>query len=198
MTTRHAQRGAQTPRSLSETPGPDPSTPLADVRLVVGRLGGTHGVRGALKMRVLTDDPEHLTTLSHVYLGDRDTPVRLESIGVTPKGAIIKLAGFDSPDAAAKLSGLEVKISGEDARPLEEGEYFLFQLIGLRAEDESGRQLGTVLDLIETGAHDVLVIGSRPNAPDVMMVPNHPEFVPEIDPELGRIVVRPLDFGDSR
>ena len=142
-------------------------------------------------MHILTDSPDHLKTLKTVYLGERDTPISLESVRLTDKGALIKLAGTDTPEAAAKLSGLNVKIAGSDARPLEPGEYFLFQLIGLKVSGEDGELIGTVTDLMETGAHDVLVIGERPDSPDDLLVPNHPEFVLEMDPEAGTMVVRP-------
>lgn len=144
-----------------------------------------------MKLRILTDDPDHLSTITTVYLGERDTPVTLEKIRFTNEGALIKLEGTDTPEDAALLSGLPVKIAGSDARPLEEGEYFLFQLIGLIALLEDGTRVGTVTDLIETGANDVLVIGERPESSEDMLVPNHPEFVLEINPQEGRIVVRP-------
>lgn len=182
------------PRTLIETRGPEPATPLEHVRLTVGRLGGSHGVRGEIKMRLLTDDPDNLVTVTTVYLGERDTPIPLESIRFTNDGALVKLGGTDTPEDAAKLSGLAVKIAGSDARPLEEGEYFLFQLIGLQAELEDGTIAGTVIDLIETGAHDVLVIGQRPDAAEDLLVPNHPEFVPDIDPPNNRIVIRPPEY----
>lgn len=184
------------PRTLIESAGPNPQTPLEDVRLTVGRIGGTHGVYGDVKMRLLTDEPENLATVETVYLGDRDTPVTVENIRFTNNGAIIKLAGTDSPEEGALLSGLPVKIAGTDARPLEEGEFFLFQLIGLKAYLEDGTPVGTVIDLIETGAHDVLVIGDRPDTAEHLMIPNHPEFVPEIDPANGRIVVHPPEWSN--
>lgn len=179
------------PPTLRETKGPEPTTPVEQVRLTVGRIGGAHGVRGEMRMHILTDEPDHLKKIKTVYLGERDTPITLESIRFTDKGALIKLGGTDSPEAAAKLSGLNVKIAGSDARPLEPGEYFLFQLIGLRVSNEAGEEIGIVTDLIETGAHDVLVIGERPDSPDDLMVPNHPEFVLEMDPAEGTMVVRP-------
>lgn len=178
-------------RSLIETPGPEPTTPLSDARLTVGRIGGTHGVQGEVKLRILTDDPEHLATIRTVYLGERTTPITLESIRFVNEGALIKLEGTDSPEDGALLSGLAVKIAGSDARPLAEGEYFLFQLIGLNAFLEDETPVGVVTDLIETGANDVLVIGERPDSSEDLLVPNHPEFVLEISPENGRIVVRP-------
>ena len=179
------------PPTLRETKGPDPTTPVDLVRLTVGRLGGSHGVHGELRMHILTDEPDHLKTLKTVFLGDRDTPITLESIRFTDKGALVKLEGIGTPEAAAKLSGLNVKIAGADARPLAEGEYFLFQLIGLKVNDEEGNLIGVVTDLIETGAHDVLVIGERPDSPEDLLVPNHPEFVLEMDAANGTMVVRP-------
>jgi 16S rRNA processing protein RimM len=166
------------------------------VRLTVGRIGGTHGVRGDVKMRLLTDDPDNLLSVQTVYLGERDTPVTLENVRLTNEGAIIKLEGTDNPEDGALLSGLSVKIAGTDARPLDEGEYFLFQLIGLKAYLEDGTLVGTVVDLIETGAHDVLVIGERPGESGEVMVPNHPEFVPEIKPDEGRLIVRPPEWSN--
>lgn len=184
-------RARKRPPTLRETKGPEPTTPVELVRLTVGRLGGSHGVRGEMRMHILTDEPDHLKKIKTIYLGERDTPISLESIRFTDKGALVKLAGTDTPEAAAKLSGLSVKIAGSDARPLEPGEYFLFQLIGLKVSDEQGNPIGVVTDLIETGAHDVLVIGERPDTPDDLLVPNHPEFVLEMDPEAGTMVVRP-------
>jgi len=185
------RKGQPLPRTLIETSGPDPDTPLEDVRLTVGTLAGTHGVRGELKMRLLTDDPEHLQTVKRVYLGDDETPTRLKGIRFHKGMALVTLAGITTPEAGAELAGLPVRIAGTDARPLEEGEYFLFQLIGLKARTEDGAPLGTVTDLIETGAHDVLVIGERPDAPDDLLVPNHPEFVLDINPDEGTIIIRP-------
>lgn len=184
-------RARKRPPTLRETKGPEPTTPVELVRLTVGRIGGTHGVRGEMRMHIQTDDPDHLKTIKTVYLGERDTPIVLENIRFTDKGALIKLGGTDTPEAASRLSGLNVKIAGSDARPLEEGEYFLFQLIGLSVSNEAGEPLGVVTDLIETGAHDVLVIGERPDSPDDLLVPNHPEFVLDMDPAAGTMVIRP-------
>ncbi len=184
-------RGQLPVRALIETAGPEPNTPLSEVRLTVGRIGGPHGVQGEMKLRILTDDPEHLATIRTVYLGERTVPIVLESIRFMNEGALIKLEGTHAPEDAALLSGLAVKIAGSDARPLAEGEYFLFQLIGLKAFLEDETPVGTVTDLIETGANDVLVIGERQDSSGDLLVPNHPEFVLEISPEKGRIVIRP-------
>ena len=184
------KRARKRPPTLRETKGPEPTTPVEQVRLTVGRIGGAHGVRGEMRMHILTDEPDHLKTITTVYLGERDTPIDLENIRFTDKGALIKLGGTDTPEAAAKLSGLNVKIAGSDARPLEPGEYFLFQLIGLKVSNEAGEVLGVVIDLIETGAHDVLVIGERPDSRRPACT--QPSGVrTDMNPAAGTMVVRP-------
>lgn len=177
-------------RALIDTSGPLPMASLSEIRLTIGTIGGTHGIEGELKLRLLTDQPDHLPTLTQVFLGSSDEPTRLERVRFHGDQALIKLEGIDSPEQGKALGGLQVRIAGEDARPLGPDEYFLFQLIGLRAVDEHGSTVGVVTDLIETGAHDVLVItppdGDRTSQ---ILIPNHPQFVTRIAPEAGVIRV---------
>lgn len=164
---------------------------ISDVRLTIGRIGGTHGLDGELKLRLLTDQPDHLHAIQRVFLENSEESTRLEGVRFQGDLALIKLEGIDSPEQGKALGGLHVRIAGEDARPLEADEYFLFQLIGLRAIAEGESEVGVVTDLIETGAHDVLVItppgGDRSSQ---ILIPNHPEFVTRIAPEDGVIEVR--------
>jgi 16S rRNA processing protein RimM len=177
------------PRKLIQTKGPEPASSLEDVRLAVGTIGGTHGIHGELKLKLLTDQPDHLKTISQVYLGNSDEPVKLLNVRFQGDAALITLEGVNSPEEGKKLGGLTVRIAGSDARPLEPGEYFLFQLIGLHAVTEEGENVGEVSDLMETGANDVLVIQPATGGEDIL-IPNHPEYVTSIEPEAGRIVVR--------
>lgn len=178
---------------LIDTAGPDPHASVEAVRLAVGRIVGTHGIKGELKLRLLTDAPEHLATVKRVFVGDEPNPRRLVSFRFHGDEALIRLAGITTPEAGAEVRGQIVRIAGSDAQPLAEGEFFLYQLIGLTAETEAGERLGFVIDLIETGANDVLVI--RPEGGGVdLLLPNHPDVVLAIEPAAGRIVVRPLEF----
>ena len=103
------------------------------------------------------------------------------------------MQGISSPETVKQFVGWPLRISGLDARPLAADEYFLYQVIGLDAFDESGNRLGTVADLIETGANDVLVITPDDGGADILL-PSHPEVVLAMEPAAGRIVVRPLRF----
>lgn len=180
---------------LIDTAGPDPATPLDKVRLVVGTIVGPFGLGGEAKMMLATDDPEHLASLKQVYLGDEPRPRRLLGVRLHKGQALLRLAGVTRPDQVDALRGTTVRIAAADARPLAPGEYFLFQLVGLRAEDEAGNPVGTLVDVLETGANDVFVIAPEGGGPEIM-VPNHPDFVPEISPETGRVVVRPIRFDE--
>ncbi len=183
-----AQRRSAAARKLIETRGPDPDTPVERARLTVGTIIGTHGVQGELKVRLSTDEPEHFATLGQVYIGDEDQPRRLISVRFANDQALIRVDGITTPEAGQRVRGQRIRIAGSDAKPLGPDEYFLYQLIGLTAYDPEGAKVGVVTDLMETGAHDVLVISPEHGAD--ILVPNHPQYVTEIDPPRGRLTAR--------
>lgn len=187
------QPTASGPHRLIATAGPDPNTPIEEVWLTVGVFIGVHGVRGDAKMRLLTDDPEHLTTIRRLYLDDEPVARRVQGIRLHAGNALVKLQGINNPEAARTLQGKTARIAGSDARPLEEGEYRLYQLIGLEVVDEAGARIGTVTDLLETGANDVFVIEPGGGAPDVLL-PYHESVVLRIDPDAGSMIVRPPTY----
>jgi 16S rRNA processing protein RimM len=180
---------------LIDTAGPDPATPLADVRLVVGRVIGAHGIRGELKIRLTTDDPDHLASVKRFYLGDEQNPRRLLAYRHSAGVALVRLRGIATPEAAAEYRGQPLKIAGSDARPLEPGEFYLYQLVGLEVFDEAGQPVGVVTDVMETGAHDVLVISPPDGGKDVLL-PNHPDVVLDVDSVVGRMTVRRLIYDE--
>lgn len=146
-------------------------------------------------MRLATDDPAHLTTIKHVFVGDEPQPRRLLGIRFHAGLALIRLPGVTSREQAAALRGEPVRIAGSDARPLAPGEFFLYQLIGLDVVDETGAPIGTVTDLMETGAHDVLVIAPADGGKNLLL-PNHPDVVLDIRPAERRMTVRPLVYDE--
>jgi 16S rRNA processing protein RimM len=182
--------------ALVNTAGPDPDVPLEDVRLAIGSIGGTHGTDGELRMRLATDEPDHLRRIKRVYVGDEPGPRRLLDIRFHAGVALIRLSGVRTPEEAAALLGLPVRISGQDARPLKEGEFYYYQVIGVTAYDEAGETVGTVTDILETGANDVFVI-NPPDGGKEILIPNIPSAVLSIDSGARRMVIRPLVYWDS-
>jgi 16S rRNA processing protein RimM len=106
------------------------------------------------------------------------------------KGALLlKLGGCDDRNAADGLRGRLVQIPIEDAGPLEEGEYFHFEVVGVQVETEDGERLGQVVEVLETKAHDVYIVRGPEGE---LLLPAVESVVRELDLEYGRMVVRLL------
>jgi 16S rRNA processing protein RimM len=162
--------------------------------LVVGRVLRPHGVRGELRIGITTDHPERLVQHAHFYLAHPDSPEEaqrysVEKIRQHKEIALLKLEGCDDRNEAEALRDLLVQIPLEEAVPLEEGEYYHFQLVGVQVETEDGEWLGQVAEVLETGANDVyLVRGPRGE----ILLPAIADVVLELDLEAMRMVVRLL------
>jgi 16S rRNA processing protein RimM len=162
--------------------------------LLVGRVLRPHGVGGELRVEIITDHPERLSEHACFYLARSDSPAAahrypVEKVRIHRDVALVKLGGCDDRNSAEELRGLLVQIPVEDAVPLEQGEYYLYQLIGVRVETEDGEALGRVADVIETGANDVYVVrGPRGE----VLLPAIEDVVVELDLESKRMVVHLL------
>ena len=133
--------------------------------LLLGEVLRPHGLRGELRTRLLTDFPERIEKLGQVHLATdvsaRDARVySVQHMRMHQRYGLLKLDGVDDREAADLLRELKVLVAIEDAVPLEEEEFYLFQLIGLRVITEDGCELGMVCDIIETGANDVYIVDS--------------------------------------
>jgi 16S rRNA processing protein RimM len=168
--------------------------PPEAVYLAIGRIVGVHGVRGDLKMEIHTQHPERIPDLRRIYLNDDPTPVRLRGARLHAGQALLSLESITDRDAAEALRGSVVRISGSQARPLEEGEFYHYQLIGLQAVTEEGIALGELQEIIEAGEVDVYVV--RDAAGKEHLFPALRDVVLEIDPAAKRLVVRPQQWED--
>ena len=158
--------------------------------LVIGQVLKPHGVRGEVRVRPHTDEPERFSWLKIVYVGETDPqPVAVESFRFHKDLVLLKLAGVDDRDAAQAWRGTWLQVPPEDALPLEEGEYYLYQLMGLQVFSDADELLGELTDIIETGANYVFVVqGERGE----LLLPDTEEVVQSIDLENGRMVVHIL------
>src|SRR5688572_296715 len=120
--------------------------------LLVGRVARPHGVRGEVGMLLMTEHPEHLLTLKKLYVGSEYKPYKVERMRRHHNGMIIHFAGFTNRDHAEALRDQMIYISIKDAIPLEDGEYYLYQIEKMRVVSDEGEELGRVTGLIETGA----------------------------------------------
>jgi 16S rRNA processing protein RimM len=181
------------PPPLAQTPGPSLDTPLAEARLSVGMIERPHGVRGESRVRLYTDKPEHLTSIKQIYLGDETQPRKLLGIRFHQEHALMRIAGIVTPEAVRALHGTQVRIAGKDATPLQPGERFYYQLIGMAVVTESGDPVGELTDIMETGANEVYVV-TPPGGGDDVLLPNIPDVILAIDDATRTITIRPLVY----
>lgn len=125
--------------------------------LQVGIITSTHGVRGEVKVYPTTDDPRRFRRLKEVVLDTGKEKMNLEIEGVKffKQFVILKFKGLDNINNIEKYRQKSLYVTRKNAVRLQRDEYFIADLIGLKVQDEDGKELGTVKDVIETGANDV-------------------------------------------
>jgi 16S rRNA processing protein RimM len=142
----------------------------------VGRIGRAHGIDGSFVVERPSDDPNRFEVGARVYV-ERE-PARIEESKRAGGRLVIRL---DRP--VTRGAAIEVPIV--ELPPPEDGAYYVFQLVGLAAEDEAGRALGSVVDVAPGVANDVLELDSG------LMLPLVAECIRAVDVEGGRIVIAP-------
>jgi 16S rRNA processing protein RimM len=162
--------------------------PSGQRRIVLGRISGLYGVRGWVKLRSFTEPIENLLAYPDVELGSagRWQKGRLAEGRRQGDGLVGRFAGVSDRDAAALLVGSEVAVVREQLPAPDEGEYYWADLLGLAVVTVSGVTLGRVVQMMATGANDVMVVaGERERL--VPFITGR--FVEEVDLAAGRIVV---------
>lgn len=158
--------------------------------LIIGRILKPHSVRGDVRVKPYTDLPERFTWLETVYVGEADLrPVAVESARFHGELVLLKLAGYDSREAVQELRGEWLLVAQSEAIPLEEGEYYLYQLEGLQVFTDEGEELGELVQVMETGANNVFVVRSESGD---LLLPDTDEVVQEINFVNGRMTVHLL------
>lgn len=158
--------------------------------LVIGRISRPHGVRGEVRVELHTSDPDRFLSLENVHIGDPTAkPTAVRSARHHQKVTLLTFEGIDNRDQAEALRDQWLYVPLEDAIPLDEGEYYLYQLEGLSVRDGDGQELGRLVEVMETGANNVFIV--RGPFGDILL-PDTPEVVQDIDFEHGRMVVHLL------
>jgi 16S rRNA processing protein RimM len=173
--------------------GPDGGSAPPE-RIVVGRLGGPHGVRGEMRLFPETDFPERLRAGRRVLVCPRagpPFPTEIRSARPGPGGVwLLAVHGVDSPEAARRFAGGTLCVSAADLPPLPEGHYYHHQLVGLTVLRPDGRPLGRLAEILHTGANDVF--GVRTAEGGTVLVPATRDAVAAIDLEAGVVRLRDL------
>lgn len=154
--------------------------------LEAGKIVSAHGVRGEVKILPWADDADFLVGLPRVFVGGQEYAVQRSRVQKTC--VLMKLAGIDDVDAAAKFRDKTVCISRTDVA-LPEGSVFIADLIGLRVVTDTGDEIGTVSDIMTMPGNDVYVVtGSRE-----YLIPAVPEFILERNLDAGFVRVKLIE-----
>lgn len=160
----------------------------------VGVIANTHGVKGEVKVFPTTDAPERFKKLKSVILDTKREKLTLElqSARFFKNLVIVKFKGIDDINDIEKYKGCDLYVTRENATPLNEGEYYIADLIDMKVVDDEGRELGVLFDVMQTGANDVFVVKMNDTNKELLL-PNIPDCVLKVDLEERVITVHVLD-----
>jgi len=161
------------------------SQSAADRHIIIGRIGAAHGIRGEVRVNPMTDFPERFHDMTEVYVDN--ALLEIESVRYHGDKILMKFRGYETRNDAETLKGMMLSVPRSEAMPLNEGEYYTFDIIGLDVVDVDGNALGKVTNVLETGSNDVYVVKSDEGKE--ILVPALKAVVKEINIDESRMVV---------
>lgn len=161
------------------------SQSAADRHIIIGRIGAAHGIRGEVRVNPMTDFPERFHDMTEVYVDN--ALLEIESVRYHGDKILMKFRGYETRNDAETLKGMMLSVPRSEAMPLNEGEYYTFDIIGLGVFDVNGNALGKVTNVLETGSNDVYVVKSDDGKE--ILVPALKAVVKEINIDESRMVV---------
>ena len=123
----------------------------------VGRITGAHGLSGQVRVTVWSDVPHRFDPGQDVYVEGRRYRIAA-AVPYRQGQLLLSFEGVNNPNRAARLSGRNITVPASESPELPEGEYFHYQLLGLRALTTEGELLGEITEILETGSNDVYVV----------------------------------------
>lgn len=162
-------------------------------RLEVGQIVNTFGVKGFVKIYPYVNDVRRFDDLKKVYINIKKElkELEIEEVKYHKNMVLVKFKGIDDMDSAEKLRNAYVEIDRKDAIPLEEGQYFIVDLLGLEVYSDEGNLLGKLNDIFNTGSNDVYEV--KDELGKTILLPGIPEVIKEVDLENGKIIVHILE-----
>ncbi len=159
----------------------------------VGKITNTHGHKGALKVQPMTDYPERFEELEDLYMvdGDKKEKLSITSVKYQKNNLILEFKEIKDMNQAELYKGKYLFIEVKDARPLPEGRYYIFQLIGLDVYEDDVF-LGKIREVIQTGSNDVYIVKRGEGEKD-LLIPALKKVVKNIDLENKKMQVELLE-----
>ncbi len=160
---------------------------------IVGKVLKPQGIRGEIKVEIITSFPEHFTTLKEVFLNKNDQwqTCQIDHVRIKSKFAYIRFRGMQTRDQAEELRNQYLYIPDQELQELAENEYYIHDLIGLEVFDESGLYLGEICDVETYVSHDVYVLKTADG--EQHLIPAVRDFIRKIDLKNGKIIIRRIE-----
>ena len=170
-------------------PGKTPAMEPSELEFItIGQILAPWGIKGKLKVAVVTDFPERFTPRSKVHINRQ--PLTIDSAEWRKGKVIIKLNTIDSVEEAQKLRGQPVEIPHSQLYSLPEGQYYHFQLIGLEVWTTRGELLGNITEILTAESNDNYVVSG---ATGEILIPAIDDVVKSIDLSKGHMVIEPIE-----
>ncbi len=161
--------------------------------ILIGRISGTHGIRGLLRVVPYSGAADSIASLSKFIVrmpnGNFET-FRIRSAVEHGKKLLVALEGIQDMNAAVALSGSEIYVRREQLPALPDGEFYWQDLLGLKVLDEQGGVLGELAHIFSTGANDVYVVE---NDGEEYLIPAIEDVIIKVDLEMRTMTVRPME-----
>ncbi len=158
--------------------------------LCIGKIVGSRGVNGEIKVEPWCDSPENFYDIKNIYIDINAEPLDIAEIRIHKSQVLLKITSVDSKDSAEMLRGKFVYAYKKDI-PIEDGRYFIEDLKGCMVFDsEKNRLFGKLKDVLNTGANDIYVIEDE--SKKEYLVPIIDGTVKEIDVDNQEILINPI------
>ena len=157
------------------------------VFVIVGKFRRPHGIKGEIRMSVLTDFPDLIKPGQIVYAGERYHPYTIKDIRWHGGDMLVSLEELPDRTAVEIFRNIMVYMKGEDTPELPEGEYYIHQLVGLDVITDQDQNLGKIKEILVTGANDVYLVDTG-SGKDILL-PVTDEVVLDINQDKGFVLV---------
>ncbi len=126
----------------------------------IGQIVNTSGLKGVLKIKPFTDDIKKFSNLKTIYIKTKNglTEFKIEQVRYVKNMVMLKLAGIDTVEEAEKYRNLYIKILRDQEEELEEGSYYVVDILGCKVNTDANQELGKIVDVFQTGSNDVYVV----------------------------------------
>lgn len=128
--------------------------------VIIGRFGRPHGIKGFVTVHSFTEPRDNILRYTdwHAYVNKQWQPIKLLCVETHDKGIVAQVEGYPEREAVARLTNSDIAVHKDQLAKLEPGEYYWHQLIGMSVVNDQGQSFGKVIEVIPTGANDVLVV----------------------------------------